>query len=138
MILQLNRRHRDFSSACSGEFLRKKTHILRHPRNNLRMEALLLDALAPAAAGPDSGTNAATPRPYSAQTTTEVEEPRTGAEIVLDALLECGVDTVFGYPGGAALPLYDALYRRPQLRHVLVRHEQAAVHAAEGYARSTG
>ncbi len=67
-----------------------------------------------------------------------LQDPRNGAEILLDTLLECGVDTVFGYPGGAALPLYDALYGRPALRHVLVRHEQAAVHAAEGYARSTG
>ncbi len=67
-----------------------------------------------------------------------LQDPRNGAEILLDTLLECGVDTVFGYPGGAALPLYDALYSRPALRHVLVRHEQAAVHAAEGYARSTG
>jgi acetolactate synthase-1/2/3 large subunit len=63
---------------------------------------------------------------------------RNGAEILLDTLVECGVDTLFGYPGGAALPLYDALYEHPGLRHVLVRHEQAAVHAAEGYARSTG
>ncbi len=62
----------------------------------------------------------------------------TGAEALLDALIANGVDTVFGYPGGAALPLYDALFHRPTLRHVLVRHEQAAVHAAEGYARSTG
>ena len=63
---------------------------------------------------------------------------RNGAEALLDTLIDCGVDTIFGYPGGAALPLYDALYGRPALRHVLVRHEQAAVHAAEGYARSTG
>ena len=63
---------------------------------------------------------------------------RNGAEILLDTLIACGIDTVFGYPGGAALPLYDALFQRPALRHVLVRHEQAAVHAAEGYARSTG
>jgi acetolactate synthase-1/2/3 large subunit len=63
---------------------------------------------------------------------------RNGAEILLDTLVACGVDTIFGYPGGAALPLYDALYSEPRLRHVLVRHEQAAVHAAEGYARSTG
>jgi acetolactate synthase-1/2/3 large subunit len=61
-----------------------------------------------------------------------------GAEALLDALVECGVDTLFGYPGGAALPLYDALHGEPRLRHVLVRHEQAAVHAAEGYARTTG
>ena len=66
------------------------------------------------------------------------QEVRNGAEILLDTLIECGVDTIFGYPGGAALPLYDALYGRPALRHVLVRHEQAAVHAAEGYARTTG
>ncbi|MGE0097543.1 MAG: biosynthetic-type acetolactate synthase large subunit [Hydrogenophaga sp.] len=63
---------------------------------------------------------------------------RNGAEALLDTLVACGVDTLFGYPGGAALPLYDALYSQPALRHVLVRHEQAAVHAAEGYARSTG
>ena len=64
--------------------------------------------------------------------------PRNGAEALLETLVECGVDTLFGYPGGAALPLYDALFNEPRLRHVLVRHEQAAVHAAEGYARSTG
>ena len=64
--------------------------------------------------------------------------PRNGAEALLETLIECGVDTLFGYPGGAALPLYDALFKEPRLRHVLVRHEQAAVHAAEGYARSTG
>lgn len=63
---------------------------------------------------------------------------RNGAEILLDTLIANGIDTIFGYPGGAALPLYDALYSRPALRHILVRHEQAAVHAAEGYARSTG
>src|SRR5471030_561722 len=63
---------------------------------------------------------------------------RNGASILIDTLLSLGVDTVFGYPGGAVLPLYDALHAQPRLRHVLVRHEQAAVHAAEGYARSTG
>src|SRR6187399_2492856 len=62
------------------------------------------------------------------------DSPGCGADALLHTLLECGVDTVFGYPGGAALPLYDALFREPRLRHVLVRHEQAAVHAAEGYA----
>ncbi|PLY40355.1 acetolactate synthase, large subunit, biosynthetic type [Janthinobacterium sp. ROICE36] len=64
--------------------------------------------------------------------------PRNGASVLIDTLLALGVDTVFGYPGGAVLPLYDALHAQPRLRHVLVRHEQAAVHAAEGYARSTG
>ena len=62
----------------------------------------------------------------------------TGACVLLNTLLAAGVDTVFGYPGGAVLPLYDALKQEPRLRHILVRHEQAAVHAAEGYARSTG
>ncbi|MCZ2095703.1 MAG: biosynthetic-type acetolactate synthase large subunit [Anaerolineae bacterium] len=61
-----------------------------------------------------------------------------GAEVLLDTLIAHGVDTLFGYPGGAVLPIYDALFARPALRHVLVRHEQAAVHSAEGYARSTG
>ena len=62
----------------------------------------------------------------------------SGAAVLIDTLLELGVDTVFGYPGGAVLPLYDALHAQPRLRHILVRHEQAAVHAAEGYARTTG
>lgn len=62
---------------------------------------------------------------------------RTGAEIVLEGLKHLGVDTVFGYPGGAVLPLYDALYDF-DLRHILTRHEQGAVHAADGYARATG
>jgi acetolactate synthase I/II/III large subunit len=61
-----------------------------------------------------------------------------GAEMVIKALIDQGVDVVFGYPGGAVLPIYDALFKQNQLRHILVRHEQAAVHAAEGYARSTG
>ncbi|GAB5471478.1 MAG: acetolactate synthase 3 large subunit [Rhodospirillales bacterium] len=62
----------------------------------------------------------------------------TGAEMVIRALVDQGVDTIFGYPGGAVLPIYDALFHQNSLRHVLVRHEQAAVHAAEGYARATG
>src|SRR5258708_36561879 len=61
-----------------------------------------------------------------------------GAEIVIQALLDQGVTDIFGYPGGAVLPIYDALFQQEKLRHVLVRHEQGAVHAAEGYARSTG
>lgn len=61
-----------------------------------------------------------------------------GAQRMLRTLIDLGVDTIFGYPGGAVLPLYDALYSEPRIRHILVRHEQGAVHAAEGYARSTG
>src|SRR5438874_358728 len=66
------------------------------------------------------------------------EQELTGAGIVIRALLDQGVDVIFGYPGGAVLPLYDELFKQNALRHILVRHEQAAVHAAEGYARSTG
>ncbi len=62
----------------------------------------------------------------------------TGAEMVVTALKDQGVDTLFGYPGGAVLPIYDALFHQNFVRHVLVRHEQGAAHAAEGYARSTG
>ena len=62
----------------------------------------------------------------------------TGAQIVIRALLEQGVDTIFGYPGGAVLPIYDELFAQEGIRHILVRHEQGAAHAAEGYARSTG
>ncbi len=69
---------------------------------------------------------------------TPATERMNGAEIVIRALQDQGVDTIFGYPGGAVLPLYDALFKQNRLRHVLVRHEQGAVHSAEGYARSTG
>jgi acetolactate synthase-1/2/3 large subunit len=62
----------------------------------------------------------------------------SGAEIVVRALVDQGVTDLFGYPGGAVLPIYDALFAEPRLRHILVRHEQGAGHAAEGYARSTG
>ena len=62
----------------------------------------------------------------------------TGAEIVITALREHGVEVMFGYPGGAVLPIYDALFSAEDIRHILVRHEQGAGHAAEGYARSTG
>ncbi len=61
-----------------------------------------------------------------------------GAEIICESLLREGVEVIFGYPGGAILPFYDALWSYPQLRHVLVRHEQAAAHAADGYSRVTG
>lgn len=66
------------------------------------------------------------------------QDTLTGAEIVVRALVDQGVEVVFGYPGGAVLPIYDALFQQNQIRHILVRHEQAATHAAEGYARSTG
>ncbi|KAG1647321.1 Acetolactate synthase large subunit [Nymphon striatum] len=62
----------------------------------------------------------------------------TGAKMVVQALIDQGVDTVFGYPGGAVLPIYDEIFQQNSIKHILVRHEQGAVHAAEGYARSTG
>jgi acetolactate synthase-1/2/3 large subunit len=62
----------------------------------------------------------------------------TGAEMVVQALRDQGVEVVFGYPGGAVLPIYDAIFQQNDIRHILVRHEQGAVHMAEGYARSTG
>jgi len=72
------------------------------------------------------------------QTIETKTETLNGAEIVVRALIDQGVEVLFGYPGGAVLPIYDALFSEPRLRHVLVRHEQGATHAAEGYARSTG
>ena len=65
-------------------------------------------------------------------------EMMAGAEVLLRALKDQGVEIIFGYPGGAVLPIYDAIFQQNAIRHILVRHEQAAVHAAEGYARSTG
>ena len=60
----------------------------------------------------------------------------TGAKMVVQALIDQGVDTVFGYPGGAVLPIYDEVFQQNSIKHILARHEQGAVHAAEGYALS--
>jgi acetolactate synthase-1/2/3 large subunit len=76
--------------------------------------------------------------PATDQTAPEATATASGAEVLLRALNDQGVDVIFGYPGGAVLPIYDALFQQNAIRHILVRHEQAAVHAAEGYARSTG
>src|SRR5690554_6721892 len=65
-------------------------------------------------------------------------EQMTGAEMVIQALTDQGVEHIFGYPGGAALPIYDAMFQQDVVKHILVRHEQGATHMAEGYARSTG
>ncbi len=65
-------------------------------------------------------------------------ETMTGAQMVVQALIDQGVDTVFGYPGGAVLPIYDEIFQQQKIKHILVRHEQGAAHAAEGYARATG
>ena len=63
---------------------------------------------------------------------------KTGAQILCESLIKEGVEVIFGFPGGSVLPLYDTLSQYPQLRHILVRHEQAAAHAADAYARVTG
>lgn len=63
---------------------------------------------------------------------------KAGADILVEALLDCGVEVIFGYPGGAVLPIYDSLFKQKRIRHILCRHEQGAAHAAEGYARATG
>ena len=67
----------------------------------------------------------------------DVSEERSGANILIESLVRQGVEYVFGYPGGAVLPIYDELFADERIRHILVRHEQAAAHAAEGYARAT-
>ncbi|TES85391.1 acetolactate synthase large subunit, partial [Candidatus Aerophobetes bacterium] len=63
---------------------------------------------------------------------------RSGAQIVVEALMKQGVEVIFGFPGGSVIPLYDVLYETNQIKHILTRHEQAAAHAADGYARATG
>ena len=68
----------------------------------------------------------------------DAERQMSGAEIIVRALIDQGVEVIFGYPGGAVLPIYDALFQQNQIRHILVRQEGGALHAAEGYARSTG
>ncbi|MFC3928525.1 acetolactate synthase large subunit [Streptococcus caprae] len=70
--------------------------------------------------------------------TIKLERAKSGSELVLDTLLDLGIDTIFGYPGGAVLPLYDTIYKYPQIRHILGRHEQGSLHEAEGFAKSTG
>ena len=67
-----------------------------------------------------------------------LESPKTGSDLVLETLRDLGVDTIFGYPGGAVLPFYDAIYGFKGIRHILGRHEQGCLHEAEGYAKSTG
>ncbi len=67
-----------------------------------------------------------------------LESPKTGSDLVLETLRDLGIDTIFGYPGGAVLPLYDAIYNFKGIRHILGRHEQGCLHEAEGYAKSTG
>lgn len=68
----------------------------------------------------------------------KLTESKNGSELLLETLASLGIDTVFGYPGGAVLPLYDAIYQFDGIRHILARHEQGALHEAEGYAKSTG
>ena len=68
----------------------------------------------------------------------QLETPMSGSQLVLETLKSLGVDTIFGYPGGAVLPLYDAIYNFKGIRHILGRHEQGCLHEAEGYAKSTG
>ncbi|MBM7635903.1 acetolactate synthase large subunit [Streptococcus saliviloxodontae] len=68
----------------------------------------------------------------------ELKKSTSGADLVLDTLHSLGVSTIFGYPGGAVLPLYDAIYRHDEIKHILARHEQGALHEAEGFAKSTG
>ena len=67
-----------------------------------------------------------------------LDSPKTGSDLVLETLRDLGIDTIFGYPGGAVLPLYDAIYNFKGVRHILGRHEQGCLHEAEGYAKSTG
>ncbi|MFC5681506.1 acetolactate synthase large subunit [Streptococcus downii] len=67
-----------------------------------------------------------------------LDSPKTGSDLVLETLRDLGIDTIFGYPGGAVLPLYDAIYNFKDIRHILGRHEQGCLHEAEGYAKSTG
>ncbi|EHJ52502.1 acetolactate synthase large subunit [Streptococcus macacae] len=68
----------------------------------------------------------------------QLENPKSGSDLLLDTLENLGITTIFGYPGGAVLPLYDAIYKHHRIRHILARHEQGALHEAEGFAKSTG
>src|SRR3974377_2098776 len=84
------------------------------------------------------GSPSVVPRPAGAPGAPDASIHMTGAEMVIRALADQGVEHLFGYPGGAVLPIYDALFHQDKVRHILVRHAQGAAHAAEGYARSTG
>ncbi len=74
----------------------------------------------------------------AAGTSDTAEADMTGAKLILETLTDLGVEVIFGYPGGAVLPIYDEIFKQDKIKHILVRHEQAATHAAEGYARATG
>ena len=71
-------------------------------------------------------------------TVPETQKEMSGGEILIQALLDEGVDTIFGFPGGVVLSIYDELYKNQKLRHILIKHEQGGAHAADGYARATG
>ncbi|MBN9044731.1 MAG: acetolactate synthase 3 large subunit [Rhizobiales bacterium] len=86
----------------------------------------------------EAETKARNTKSHEAQGTGDNPREMTGAEMVIQALIDQGVETIFGYPGGAVLPIYDEIFQQDKVQHVLVRHEQGAGHAAEGYARSTG
>ena len=90
-----------------------------------------------------NATTTSAPDRSKAKSTAKKAAPATreinGSVAVLEAFIEEGVDTIFGYPGGAIMPIYDALYDyQDKLKHILVRHEQGGIHAAQGYARSSG
>ncbi|MDI6401092.1 biosynthetic-type acetolactate synthase large subunit [Balneolaceae bacterium ANBcel3] len=81
---------------------------------------------------------AASGNPEKEQASVSVKKEMNGAEILIQSLLDHKIDTIFGYPGGVVLGIYDTLFKTPELKHILVRHEQAGTHAADGYARATG
>ena len=112
------------------------TPIVR-PRTGWRLPNPPLPCIANARISTESGGNCAAHR-LMEQGKMATERTMTGAAVIIRALIDQGVEVVFGYPGGAVLPIYDEIFKTNELRHVLVRHEQGAVHAAEGYARSTG
>src|SRR5690606_40743748 len=91
----------------------------------------------PRPAAPTAAADTVTPS-VASRPAARITEPSTGARSVIRALEEQGVDTIFGMPGGAILPTYDPLFDSTKLRHILVRHEQGAGHAASGYASATG
>src|SRR5271163_3551425 len=97
-----------------------------------RMEPVMATQTTRAAAKPKDAAKDAKAASKAAAQASGVQ--MRGAEMVVRALADQGVEHVFGYPGGAVLPIYDALFHQDKVRHILVRHEQGAVHAAEGYA----
>ena len=128
----------DRASAAPSAPQKPATHRTAVPASVTSASVTSASVTGTSAAGMSAASASAKGTPAAGASAPEAITLQSGAEVLLRALKDQGVEVIFGYPGGAVLPIYDALFKQNAIRHVLVRQEGGAVHAAEGYARSTG